>query len=244
MFIPLRDDVLTRQPPMVTAGIVGACVVVFLYQLTLGSEGMEVFTLGYGMIPAVLFGTGTLDSSIPTVSPWLTIFTSMFVHGGFLHIIGNMVYLWVFGHGVEEAMGRVRFAAFYLLCGTAAALTQAFIEPESTLPMVGASGAISGVLGAYLVLYPRARVVVLFVYGLVTTLNLPAKALLIWWIVIQLVSILISGKQEGGVAWFAHVGGFFAGMALVWLFRSRPLPPRGPSPWGTTTRTWRRGPWG
>ena len=250
MFIPLRDDNLIRRLSVATIGIIALCVVVFLYQETLPERGAEAFALGYGMIPSVLWGTDQLNPGIPTVAPWLTIFTSMFMHGGFLHIAGNMVYLWAFGRAMEEALGPVRFVLFYLVCGVAAAMTQALVEADAAVPMIGASGAISGVLGGYLLLFPRARVQVLFVWGLVTMLNLPAKALLLWWIAIQLISIFLASSEEGGVAWYAHIGGFAAGMVLIHLFRpSRPppapIPPtstwyRPPGgPWGR-----RRGPWG
>ncbi len=254
MLIPLRDDNLIRQTPVATMTIIGLCVAVFLYQEALPGRGGEIVALGFGMIPSVLFGTNQLDPGIPHVAPWLTIFTSMFLHGGFLHIAGNMIYLWVFGRAMENALGPVRFVLFYLLCGVAAALTQAFIESNAEVPMIGASGAISGVLGGYLLLFPRARVLVLFFWGLITTFNLSAKALLLWWIAIQLLSLFLSAKGEGGVAWYAHVGGFVAGLLLVHLFRPRrpplmPIPPTSTwydprkSPWGRGTGG-RRGPWG
>ncbi len=249
MLIPLRDDNVTRTRPPATMAIIAICTAVFLYQLSLSRRADEILALGYGMIPSVLLGTNHLNPGIPTVDPWLTIFTSMFMHGGFLHIAGNMLYLWVFGRAVEEALGSVRYTIFYLLSGVAAAMTQALIESDSTMPMIGASGAISGILGAYLVLFPRARVLVLFFFGLIMPLHLPAKALLLWWIVLQVVSILIANPAEGGVAWYAHVGGFVTGMVLVSLFRpSRPAPVRIPptSPWyRPPSDAWRRrGPWG
>lgn len=246
MLIPIRDDNAVSRRPRATIAIVAACTVVFLYQLTLSDHGQRVFALGYGMIPAVLFGTKHLSASIPTVAPWMTIFTSMFLHGGFLHIIGNMVYLWVFGQALEDALGSARYVLFYMACGVAAALTQAGVDPSATSPMIGASGAISGIMGGYLLLFPRARVLVLFIWGLITPLNLPAKALLIWWIAIQVISILISTREDGGVAWDAHVGGFLTGMALVWMFRPTRLPARRASPWDRAPGLWRRrrGPWG
>jgi len=245
MLIPLRDDNLIRNRPVGTIGIVAVCAVVFLFQLTLTGRGARLFAFGYGMIPAVLFGTERLSAAIPHVSPWATIVTSMFLHGGWLHIIGNMVYLWVFGQAMEDALGSARYVVFYLVCGIAAALTQAFVEPAATVPMIGASGAISGVLGGYLVLFPRARVLVLLIWGLITPITLSAKMLLLWWIAIQVISILISTQEEGGVAWYAHVGGFATGMALMWLFRPRRLPPARDAAW-TRASPWgrRRGPWG
>ncbi len=245
MLIPLRDDNLIRNRPVATMAIVGACVVVFLFQLTLTGRGARLFAFGYGMIPAVLFGTERLSAAIPHVAPWMTIITSMFLHGGWLHIIGNMVYLWVFGQAMEDTLGPVRYVVFYLVCGVAAALTQAFVDPAATVPMIGASGAISGVLGGYLVLFPRARVLVLLIWGLITPITLSAKLLRLWWIAIQVISILLSPAQEGGVAWYAHVGGFTTGMALMWLFRPTRLPAARAAAW-TRASPWgrRRGPWG
>lgn len=236
MLIPFRDENPTLRPPLVTLAIIATCVLVSLYQLTLSAREEQVFVLGFGMVPSVLFGTRQLSASIPAVDPWLSVLTSMFLHGGLLHLAGNMVYLWVFGNNIEDAMGHVRFTFFYLLSGAAAALTQAFVEPNSSIPMIGASGAVSGVLGAYLVLHPHARVDVLFVYGLVTTLRLPAMAVLGWWIVIQVINVMLTEPGQGGVAWFAHIGGFVAGMTLIPFFRHAHIPLVGGAR--------RRGPWG
>lgn len=237
MLIPIRDENPTYRPPVVTIALIGVCVVVYLYQLTLNPREEQIFALGYGMIPAVLFGSRELSAAIPTVDPWMTVVTSMFLHGGLLHLAGNMVYLWVFGNNIEDAMGHARFLVFYLLSGLAAALGQAMIDPDSTIPMIGASGAVSGVLGAYLVLHPHARVVCLIVWGLVTTIDLPAMVVLGWWIVVQLVNILfLAGDEQGGVAWYAHVAGFVAGMGLIFLFRHGHVPLFGGGR--------RRGPWG
>ena len=235
MLLPIRDDNPTIMPSFVTIATIAVCVIVSLYQLTLSDRQEQVFVLGFGMIPAVLFGTRELSAFIPTVDPWLTVITSMFLHGGLMHLAGNMVYLWVFGNNIEDSMGHVRFVVFYLVCGAAAALTQAVIEPDSSLPMIGASGAVSGVLGAYLVLHPHARVTVLFFYGLVTTVNLPAMAVLGWWIVVQVVNVMLAEPGQGGVAWYAHIGGFVAGMVLIPIFRRSHIPL-----WGGARR---RGPW-
>jgi membrane associated rhomboid family serine protease len=235
MLLPIRDDNPTISPSFVTVGIIALCVLVSLYQLTLTERQEQVFALGFGMIPAVLFGSRELSASIPSVDPWLSVITSMFLHGGLMHLAGNMVYLWVFGNNIEDSMGHVRFIAFYIVCGIAAALTQAFVEPDSAIPMIGASGAVSGVLGAYLMLHPHARITVLFFYGLITTVNLPAVAVLGWWIVVQVVNVLLSEPGQGGVAWYAHIGGFVAGMVLISVFR------RGHVPLFGGAR--RRGPW-
>jgi membrane associated rhomboid family serine protease len=146
----------------------------------------------------------------------------MFLHGGWMHIIGNMLYLWIFGDNVEDAMGHARYLVFYLTCGVAAALTQAFLDPQSTLPMIGASGAISGVLGAYLLLYPRARVLTLIPLGFFSQVVwLPAAFILLLWFGLQLLSNLFTRSGSGGVAFGAHIGGFLAGMLLVGLFKRR-----------------------
>jgi len=155
----------------------------------------------------------------------LTLFTSMFLHGGILHIGGNMLYLWIFGDNVEDAMGGVRFLIFYLLCGVIAAMTHIALDPNSLTPMIGASGAISGVLGAYLLLYPRAKVLTLITFFyFIRIIKLPALFILSFWIVIQLLSGTLSmsvNTNHGGVAWFAHIGGFFAGVFLVYIFKKK-----------------------
>src|SRR5580658_7863769 len=157
--LPLYDDAPHNGREVATYGLIIACAIVFLWQLE-QPHGVET-ALAYGMIPAVLFGHAELPAHLRLVAPWMTIFTSMFLHGGWLHILGNMLYLWLFGRGVETALGFPRFMALYFISGVAAAMTQALVDPDSTVPMIGASGAIAGVLGAYLVLYPRGNVVTL-----------------------------------------------------------------------------------
>jgi membrane associated rhomboid family serine protease len=174
------------------------------------------------VIPSVLFGEKRLSPELALVPPELTILTSMFLHGGWMHLIGNMLYLWVFGNNVEDSMGHLRFLVFYALCGAAAVFAQALPNPASTIPMIGASGAISGVLGAYLLLYPHSRVLVGIPLGFVIhTMRLPALWVLGFWFVLQIVNTLLAGKAQGGVAWGAHIGGFVAGMALLPLFKRR-----------------------
>jgi membrane associated rhomboid family serine protease len=183
------------------------------------------------MIPAVLFGEARLSPELARVPAPLTVLTSMFLHGGWMHLIGNMIYLWIFGNNVEDSMGHARFVLLYLLCGVAAALAQAWVQPDATVPMVGASGAISGVLGAYLLLFPHARVHVAVPIGfMLHTLDLPAVLVLGLWIGLQLLSSALATPGEGGVAFFAHIGGFAAGMALIPFFKYRRVrlfhPPR------------------
>lgn len=225
MFLPIKDDNPTRIVPIVTVAIIGLCGIVYLYQLALRGNAGERFLLAYGMIPAVLFGEAQLDPRIGGVGPLMSLLTSMFVHGGFMHLLGNMIYLWVFGNNIEDSLGHVRFILFYVLCGVAAALTQAFIDPGSKLPMVGASGAISGVLAAYLVLHPQAKVTI-FVWLLIFIrfIQLPAGLVLGLWILFQVFNAATADSQQGGVAWFAHIGGFFAGLVLLPLLRGREAP--------------------
>lgn len=218
LMIPLRDDNPSELQPLVTVFIIVACTLAFLWQLSLGAQGEEaIYSLG--LIPSVLFGFDELPPEIARIAPSATVLTSMFMHGGWMHLIGNMLYLWIFGDNVEDAMGHGRFLLFYVLCGVAAAFAQALPDPHSMVPMVGASGAISGVLGAYLLLYPHARVLVVVPLGFILqTMRLPAGIVLALWFGLQLLSNLMN-QAEGGVAFRAHIGGFIAGMLLVSLFK-------------------------
>ncbi len=232
--LPLRDDAPRFRFPAVTVVLIAANSLAWLFEL---QHGVALATLDYGLIPSWLLqgiregpielprlGTVVLHQEVPF--PW-TILTAMFMHGGWLHIIGNMWFLWIFGDNVEDAVGRVRFVVLYFLCGIAAALAQVLVTPSSTAPMVGASGAIAGVLGAYLMLYPRAKVRCLWILIVfVTFVNVPAWALLGFWFVSQFLVPL-----ESGVASMAHVGGFVAGLGLVRVLvlpRGKPLSTGGP----------------
>jgi membrane associated rhomboid family serine protease len=218
--IPIRDDNPTTITPVVTVGVIVANVLVFAYQMSLGRAG-EAFVYTFGAVPSALFG-GESPSPLP---PTMTLFTAMFVHGGLMHVGGNMLYLWIFGNNIEDAMGHRRFVVFYALCGVAAAYAHALTAPMSGVPMIGASGAISGVLGAYLLLYPRAQILVLIPLGLFTQLvHLPAILVLGFWFAMQLLSSLLTAPGSGGVAFGAHVGGFVAGMLLIPLFKARRVP--------------------
>jgi membrane associated rhomboid family serine protease len=231
--IPLYDDLPTRRFPWMTVALIVANVIVFVYELSLsGGVGgrLDLFFFRAGFVPYEL--THLVDvPPVDLVPPPFTVFSSMFVHEGWLHIIGNMLFLWVFGNNVEDAMGKARFLAFYLLCGIAAAAAQTAIRPDSTVPNIGASGAIAGVLGAYIMLYPRARVLTLvpvFIFFL-PIIMLPAWVVIAAWFVLQLFGGLLSlgAAAGGGVAFFAHVGGFIAGLLLVSLFARRRPRPRG-----------------
>ncbi len=214
--IPLRDINPRRRFPLVTIAVIVLNVLVFLYELLLPSATLDSWVATWGLVPYRLV---SLD-----VRAILTVFTSMFVHGGFMHLIGNMLYLWIFGDNIEAAMGSFRFTVFYLLCGVGAALGQVLVDARSQIPMIGASGAISGVLGAYLLLYPRAEVETLVLLGyFVRLVRLPALVVLGLWIILQLFSGLLSlgAPATGGVAVFAHVGGFAVGVVLVGVFKRR-----------------------
>ncbi|MBM2829631.1 MAG: Rhomboid family intrarane serine protease [Gammaproteobacteria bacterium] len=223
--IPLHDDNPTEITPIVTIVFIVICVLVYFWQASLGSEGYQAAIYSLGVTPAVLLDKVQLPEALAIIPAELTVVTSMFLHGGFMHLAGNMLYLWIFGNNVEDSMGHVRFVIFYFLCGIAAVIGQTLQNPESQIPMIGASGAISGVLGAYLLLYPHARVLVLIPLGFVSQMvRLPAGWVLIFWFVIQLLSSAMASSEGGGVAWFAHIGGFIAGMLLISVFKYRRIP--------------------
>lgn len=233
--IPLHDDNPTRHLPLITIALIALCGLVYLWQLAGGESEAARQAYRFGLIPAVLLGEKTLPVGLNPVAPEWTMLTSMFLHGGLLHLGGNMLYLWIFGNNVEDALGPLRFTLFYLLAGVVAALAQTLSEPHSTIPMIGASGAISGVLGAYLVLHPRANVLVLIWLGVFSQLvRVPAFVVLGFYAALQVVNATLAQAGEGGVAWFAHLGGFLAGLLLIKPFCLGRPPPLGQ----------RRGPWG
>ena len=222
--IPLRDAAPSHSFPAVTVLLIGLNVLMFFYELSLG-RGLELFIMQYGAVPLRFILAGQTDQ-VSTVERFLPLFVSMFLHGGWLHLGGNMLYLWIFGDNVEDRLGHVGFLLFYLGCGLAAALTQIYINPTSKIPMVGASGAVAGVLGAYLILFPHSRVLalipILFFFQIV---ELPALLFLVFWFLMQFlngaVAITAAPYMTGGVAWWAHIGGFASGMALGFLFPKR-----------------------
>lgn len=216
---PLKDDVPNRSFPFITMSIIILNLVVFIYQLSLkGKVGNLIRSLG--VIPYEI--THHIDIyptiSIPII---LTLFTAMFIHGGFLHFLGNMLYLWIFGDNVEHSMGHLRFLAFYLICGLIAFYTQIYLHPDSKIPIIGASGAISGVLGAYLLLFPYARISTMIILGIIIKIiKIPAVIFLGFWIFIQFLYSASNSAVLGiGVAWLSHIGGFIAGFMLVILFK-------------------------
>ena len=208
--IPLRDVIPSRTTPGVTITLIVLNVLIYLFGLMLTDQGREAFIYTFGLVPAFF-----------SVS---NVFTSMFVHGGLAHLVGNVLFLWIFGDNVEDRLGHGRFVMFYLLCGFAAAVSQAVLSPNSLIPMVGASGAIAGVMGAYLVLYPRSRVLMLFPFPPIL-FELPAMLFLVMWFVVQFLNgvnqlpIFERNAISGGVAFWAHVMGFVAGLLLVVVMR-------------------------
>jgi len=200
--------------------LIGFCIAAFLHQVNLPREAAERFAFQYGAIPAVVFGQASLPEESVAIPAFLTLMTSMFLHGSWMHLLGNMLYLWIFGNNIEDAMGHAKFVVFYILSGILAALSHALTDPSSQVPMVGASGAISAVLGAYLLLFPHAHVLVLLpVIGII---RVAAGIVLGMWFITQLISGGMSvGATGGGVAFFAHIGGFIAGMILIGLFKRK-----------------------
>ena len=233
--LPLKDDLASRSAPVMTVSIVTLNVLVFLYQTSLqlgislevdnpphALETAQAFVLEFGLIPCRLMDLCAFPEDQP--APLFTIFSSMFLHAGFLHVGGNMLYLWIFGKNAEDTLGHTRFTLFYLLSGLVAALTQVLASPASEVPMIGASGAVSGVLGAYLLLFPQSRVLTLVIFGFFWRLvSIPAVVVLGFWIVLQVLNGLGSFGEARSVAWFAHIGGFFAGMFLLIVMRPRTL---------------------
>lgn len=219
--IPLRDSVRSRRFPWITIIIIAGNVLVFLYEVSLSRPALVDFTMKWGFTPALLFGPG--GGSAGAISPWLTLVTSTFVHGGWAHILMNMLFLWIFGDNIEDRLGASRFVLFYLLTGVAANLTHALASPGANVPVVGASGAIAGVLGAYFLAFPRARITSLIILGIfVTVAQVPALVFLVVWFGLQLFMGLTSyGVAGQTVAWWAHVGGFAAGVALYMVLRRR-----------------------
>ena len=214
--IPLKDDNPTSGKPVVTYFIIGLCILIFLIQINLQTYKTGQLFYSYGLIPSVLMGHNQLPIDLYAVPGLVTIFTSMFMHGGFMHLIGNMLYMWIFADNIEDNLGSAKFLIFYLLAGVGAAMTQVLIDTESQVPMVGASGAIGGVLGAYLINHPNARVLVLIPFGFFSQLiKIRALYVLGFWFILQFIS------SGGGVAYAAHVGGFISGMNLILFFNKK-----------------------
>ena len=214
--IPLRDVIPSRTTPYITVTIIALNIVAWFYELSLNRDILPVFLQANGVVPAYF-------------NPW-TLITSMFLHGSWMHVIGNMWYLWIFGDNVEDRVGHGRFIVFYLLCGIGAAIAQIAVDPTSTLPTIGASGAIAGVMGGYFVLYPQSRVLTLLPWIFIQIVELPAIVLLGFWFLMQLfsagaIAVTASTHGSGGVAFMAHVAGFLLGVVGVFVFRKRQRDP-------------------
>ena len=223
--IPIRDLNKTKRTPIVTWGLIAANVLVFFATLSMGSSEAENVVMRFGVIPDVLVHGSWSEprSTGGALGSWVTPFTSMFLHGGLLHLGSNMLFLHVFGDNVEDVLGRVRFLLFYVLCGLGAVLGHVLVEPSGMVPMIGASGAISGVLAGYMTLFPHARVVTLIpIFIFIHFMEVPAAVFIVLWFILQLVlgylSLGIVGDGAGGVAWFAHIGGFLAGLLFIRMF--------------------------
>jgi membrane associated rhomboid family serine protease len=217
--IPLYDTARSHRFPLVNLALILANILVFLYELQMGSNAAQSFMITWGLVPARLI-------SDPNEA-WKTIYTSMFLHGGWLHVVSNMWVLFIFGDNVEARMGKIKYLIFYLLSGTAAGLLQTYILPTSQVPMVGASGAIAGVLGAYLVFFPRSRVAsIVPIFFIFTIVEIPAFIFLIFWFFSQIYSGLFSiqGGAGSGIAWWAHIGGFLFGLVMSFFFANRRRP--------------------
>jgi membrane associated rhomboid family serine protease len=210
---PLRDVIPSRTVPFITVTLIVLNAIAWFVELSIAEEDLPIFLRIYGIVPA-------------DFSP-ATLVTSMFLHGSWLHVIGNMWWLWIFGDNIEDRLGHGRFIGFYFFCGIAAAICQILMDPDSTLPMIGASGAIAGVMGAYIVLYPQSRVLTLVIFFFIQIIEVPALLLLGLWFLMQLFSagaVAVTASTQGGVAFAAHAGGFVAGMAGLYLFRKKQRP--------------------
>ena len=220
--IPLKDNVPSRSFPFVNVSLIVVNSIIFLFEISLDPKALEAFIAAFGVIPHKFFMMAQTESG-NWVGRFFPLFSSMFLHGGWLHIIGNMWYLWIFGDNVEDRLGHFRYLLFYLLCGFGAALTHIYLNPASTVPTIGASGAIAGVMGAYFMLHPFARVITLIpIFFFVEIIEIPAFFFLGFWILLQFFQgtiSLMAPSQAGGVAWWAHFGGFVLGAILVFLFK-------------------------
>lgn len=215
--IPFKDDNPTQTFPIVTISLIAINCLIFIWQIT-SPMGIEKIAYYFGAIPHNLLSSNVI---IQPIHPIMTVFTSMFLHGGFLHLAGNMLYLWIFGNNIEDSLGHLRFIVFYLLSGIVAVYSHSITDPDSFIPMIGASGAVSGILGAYLLLFPKAKVYTFFFFGFFWQIvRLPAIVVIGFWAIIQIVSGMLSYGigQQGGVAWFAHLGGFIMGLLTIKLW--------------------------
>lgn len=222
--IPIKDSISSSRTPYVTIFLILSNLSVFFYELLLGRWELARFIYAYGLVPVRFFYLSTEGAALPI--RYFPFFTSMFLHAGWFHILGNMLFLWIFGDNVEDEMGHFRYFIFYILCGLGAGFVHLFLNSSSNIPAIGASGAISGVMGAYIVLFPRARIITLFpIFFFFTFVEVSAFFFIAIWFIFQIFSgafsLLIGRTAGAGVAWWAHVGGFVVGMGLVFVFAKR-----------------------
>ena len=221
-FFPFADENPTKKKPIVSWSIIFICSMFFINYVFEQEYIKDQIVLSFGMIPAILFGYSELSTNLKIIPPFLSIITSMFLHGGWMHLIGNMTYLYIFGDNIEETLGKTKFIIFYFLTGGFAALSQAMLDINSTIPMIGASGAIAGVLGAYLVLFPKAKIKVFFWFIIFFKIfKIRAFIVLGGWIFIQFLSFSQNDLNSGGVAYAAHIGGFISGVILINLMKNK-----------------------
>ena len=221
-FFPFADENPTKNKPLISWSIILVCFIIFLNYVFEQDYTKEIIFLSFGMIPALIFGYSELSNSLNIIPPIFTIITSMFLHGGWMHLIGNMTYLYIFGDNIEETLGKIKFIIFYLLTGGCAALAQALLDPSSTIPMVGASGAIAGILGGYLILFPRAKIKVFFWFIIFfKIIKIRAYIVLGGWILIQFLSFNGNDLNSGGIAYAAHIGGFISGIILIYIMKNK-----------------------
>ena len=222
MFFPYRDDnPLQHGPPVITITIIAICTILYCFvQLPMGGREEQAHILGFGFIPVVFFGNADLAEGLTRVPATTTLITNIFLHGGLMHLIGNMWFLWLYGDNVEDALGRFRYLGFYLICGCAGTLAHAFVDPGSRVPLIGASGAISGVIAAYLMIWPRANIRVFYWWFVFFgTINVPAFVVLGFWLIEQFFALPAALQMQGGVAIVAHLGGFISGIILTPLLK-------------------------
>jgi membrane associated rhomboid family serine protease len=218
MFFPLKDENPTKSFPYMTVLLIGVNCLIFFIELSLGRY-RDVFVAKYGVVPFEITHAVDLNPKV-ALGPYITLLTSLFLHGGFWHLLGNMWFLWIFGNNIEDISGHFRFLLFYLLGGIAASLLQILLTVNSTIPVIGASGAVSAILGAYILIFPRARIkTLMFIFIFITVINVPAVAFIGIWFFIQLISSV--GRAATNVAWYAHIGGFLFGLLTINLFKKR-----------------------
>ena len=219
-FFPISDVNTTKNKPIISWIILICCVLIFIYQKNLGYHIEQKAILSFGMIPSVLFNIKQLSDDLTIIPAYMTLISSMFLHGGWMHLIGNMTYLYIFGDNIEDVLGKFKFIVFYMSCGIFAGLCQALVDINSEIPMIGASGAISGILGAYLILFPKKDIKVFFWFFIfIKILRIPAMYVIGCWIFIQFFSL--NNSEESNIAYLAHIGGFIAGVILIIMFRKK-----------------------